>query len=684
MNSSQFNKIAESPTLFYSAVPKDCAKNIRFRMGLHTYLVEDKSARIQYLALCALDPVLFFNTALWLPNPRGVTGERTVPAILFDCQEKAVRTIKQAIEEPFDLAIDKSRDLGATFILCGTTLLYWLIQEDFNILMGSRVEDLVDKASDIVNGRTVGSEQSLFYKILYLLSSTPKYLQPNFQKTHLFLQNLDNGSAYTGQATSIGFGKGSRASVIAVDEFAAVEPKVAQALMENIADVSGCCLFNSTQGNWGEAHVYAKMLKDPDVRKIILDWSDDPRKNTGLYKSEREGEVTLYDLEYYKKEYPDLVLPKLRLANAGPDANNPLKTDKLRLKKKSVPEQYHSLFVWDGGVSNFNCFRSKWYDAEEKRPQRTKRGMAQNVLRIPAGSSDLFFSFALTEQLRDRVQTPRYFGDVNYTIGFDGCINHSELIYGSHHSPLQWWGELHNGRPLQGHNYVIGCDLSKGTGTTNSVAAFIDVNINVLVGLYVSAYLSISDFAERVVALGEWVGGNEQPLIGWEENGAPEFQVRVNELGWYNLYVKQNKLNKPTKSANKYGWRSTKGTNGTKVEVLNKLDAALHEGLRDVPRFRPLIIYDEQLINELASYVWFEGKIDIGPAAAQTESSGAKAAHGDRVIACAVANDGVEQQIAGDEQEERYFSPNSWLARKEAKEQRAAKMKKDAKVWMDT
>ena len=679
-----YSKISESTESFLAAIPKDPEKNARFRMWLHKHLLENKEDRANYLALCFLDPVIFFNTALWFPNPRGVAGDRTVPCILRPHQEKAIRKIKQAIDEGFDLAIDKSRDEGATFLLCGITLLYWLIQDEFTVLLGSRVEELVDKSTDIVNGRVVGSEKTLFYKVMFLLNNLPAYLKPKYTKTHMFLQNLENGSAYTGESTSMGFGKGSRATVIAVDELAAVEPKIAQAIIENIADVATCCIFNSTQGDWGESHPYAKMLKGGETEIIVLDWTDNPVKNIGLYKSEREGEITLYDLEYYKKEYPDLVMSKLRFINAGPNAKNPAKVDTLTLKKKSVSEQYHGLFVWDGGVSNFNCFRSVWYDSEEKRPQRTKRGMAQNVLRIPAGSSELFFSFALTERLRDRVRKPRYYGDVNYTIDFDGCINHSELVYGSHHSALQWWGELHNGRPLQGHNYVIGCDLSKGTGTSNSVAAFIDVNTNELVGLYVTAYLSISDFAERVVALGEWVGGNEQPLIGWEENGAPEFQTRLNELGWYNLYVKQNRLNKAVKSANKYGWRSTKGTSGTKVEVLNKLDAALHEGLRERPRFRPLVIYDEQTINELGSYVWFEGKVDIGPAAAQTESSGAKAAHGDRVIALAVANDGVEQQIQGDEQEERYFSPNSWLARKQAKEEKEARMRKDTKVGMDT
>ena len=307
MKPTKFNKISKSPEAFFNAIPTGIEENIDFRGDLHTYLVQDKQAKSQFLALCYLDPCIFFNTSLWCPNPRGKTGLRNVPFILRPHQNKAVREIKRCIDNSEDADIDKSRDEGATFILCGVDILYFILQEQFTVLLGSRIEPLVDTSSEIVNGNVVGNELSLFYKLLYLLNSLPLYLQPKYRKTHMFLQNLENQSAFSGQATSIGFGKGSRATVIEVDELAAIEPKIAQSIIENISDVSGCCIFNSTQGDFGESHPYAKMLLDKRVKTIILDWADNPVKQIGLYKSEKTGEVDIYDTEYYKKHYPGLI-----------------------------------------------------------------------------------------------------------------------------------------------------------------------------------------------------------------------------------------------------------------------------------------------------------------------------------------------------------------------------------------
>ena len=347
----------------------------------------------------------------------------------------------------------------------------------------------------------------------------------------------------------------------------------------------------------------------------------------------------------------------------------------------SLPDNLKSLFIADGNISNFGMPRTQWLDNEERTRVITPRGKAQNLLCIDSGSTDLFFQFGLLEKLKEGTREPYYCGDIEYTLHEDGYITESWFENGGSNSILFWWGELKQGRPFQGSNYIVGCDLSKGTGTSNSVAAILNVNTNEIVGLLVTPYLSIPNFAEKVVALCDWVGGNVAPLLIWEENGAPDFQKRIEELGYYSLYIKENKAGKMLKAGNRYGWRSTPGPNGTKVEVLNNLDAALHEGLKTEPRFSPLKIYDEQTINELSSYVWFEGKIDIGPAAMQTENSGAKAAHGDRVIAVALCNKAKRQQEPGSGEVARFYSENSWAARKEDREERTAKAKERSKVW---
>lgn len=664
MKTDHYSRISQSPEVFFKAIPQNPRENAQFRLSLHTYLVRDTGAQANYLALSYLDPAIFFNTSYWVPNPRGKAGERNVPFILYPHQVPAVRELKRAIDESYDVNIDKSRDEGATFLICGLEILYWFIQDNFTALMGSRIEDLVDRSTEIVGGTVAGNEQSLFYKLLYLLNSTPLYLQPKYTKSHMFLQNLQNGSSISGQATSTGFGKGSRATMIAVDELAAVEPNIAQCIIENIADVAGCCIFNSTQGDWGAAHPYAKLLTDERTKKIVLDWSSNPNKNAGLYKSPKEGRLIIHDTAHYRKRWPDA------FKNIRPN---------LEFDAERVAGTYP--FVTDGGVSNFGQLRSVWLDTELNRPGRTMRGAAQNIYRIPSGSSDLYFSFGLIEKLRDQTRQPYYQGDITYVLDDNNYIGETWFEPGGANSVLSWWAELNQGRPFQGHNYIVGCDLSKGTGTSNSVAAVLDVNMNELVGLLVTPYLSITDFAEKIVALCGWIGGNSAPLLTWEENGAPDFLKRLDELGYYSLYVKENKAGQKLKAGNRYGWRSTAGPNGTKVEVLNRLDAALHEGLRDEPRFPPLKIYDEQTINELSSYVWFEGKADIGPAASQTDTSGAKAAHGDRVIAVAIANLAMRQTVPGSGVTPKFYSEDSWQTRRDGVEKKETEAKAQGKTW---
>ncbi|MBW1728808.1 MAG: hypothetical protein JRJ62_14825 [Deltaproteobacteria bacterium] len=478
------------------------------------------------------------------------------------------------------------------------------------------------------------------------------------------MQSLANGSAFKGEATNLGFGKAFRSRVALVDEAAQIDPKEAGYIIENLADTAPTNLFNSTVGPWGGAHPYSKLMAEHPDKTIELSFYDSPKQGAGRYTSPEDGKVLIKDVEYYRKTYPKV------FDNISRDVVYNL---------SDLPGVFP--FIADGNISNFGCDRTAWLDEFERDKAITPRGKAQNLLMIDSGSTDMFFQFGLIEKLRDKTCKPYYQGDISYTLDENGYIYDTWFENGGSNSILSWWGVLKNGRPFQGHNYVIGCDISRGTGTTNSVDAILNVNTNEIVGLLVTPYLKISEFAEKSVALCEWVGGNVPPLLIWEENGASEFFDRVDELGYYNLYVKQDRLGKKNKSGNKYGWRSTPGPNGTKLEVFNNLDSALHEGLKEKPSFSSLYLYDIQTVNELESYVWFEGKIDIGPAAMQTETSGAKASHGDRATAVGIANKGKEQQQPGTGQETRFYSENSWMARKEAKERKEEKQRSDGKKW---
>ena len=662
MNAEQYNRISKDTATFLSAVPKDVYENIAFRKDLHGFLCTDEKAAANYLALSFLDPVIFFDSSLWTFNSQ--VDQKHIPFILWPHQEKGVRSVKNAIEIRQDRFFKKSRKQGATYINLGTLLLYFLVSPDERFLLGSRKENLVDDGSEIKDGSVIGSEETLFYKLLYMLNTLPKYLQPPIYKKHLFMQSMANNAAFKGEATNLGFGKAFRARVTLVDEAAQIEPKEAAYIIENLADTAPTNIFNSTNGPWGEAHPYSKLMKEHPDKVIELSFFDNPEQGVGRYTSPEDGKILVKDIDYYRSKYPGIY--------TNFESN-------VIYSVKDLPKEFP--FIADGNISNAGCDRTAWLDEFERDKAITYRGKCQNLLMHDTGSTEGFFQFGLLEKLRDKTREPYYRGDINYTLDKDGYIYDTWFESGGQNSIMLWWGELKNERPFQGHNYVVGCDISKGTGTTNSVAAVLNINTNEISGLLITPYLSMTDFAEKSVALCEWVGGNNPPLLIWEENGAPDFLKRVDELGYYNLFIKEDKAGKKNKSGNKYGWRSTSGPNGTKVEVLNGLDSALHEGLKENPRFSPLKIYDEQTINEMESYVWFEGRIDIGPAAMQTETSGAKASHGDRVIAVAVANYGKRQQQPGTGRELHLYVENSWMARKEAKERKEEQQNANGKQW---
>jgi len=648
--------------MLLNAIPKLPQDNKEFRKDLHGYLCTDKKAAANYLAHSFIDPVIFFNSSLWTFNSQ--LRHKHLLFILWPHQEVGVRSVKDAIEIGQDRFFKKSRKQGATYINLGVILLYFLVNPDERFLLGSRKENLVDDGSEIKDGSVIGSEETLFYKLLYMLNTLPKYLQPPIYKKNLFMQNLANNAAVKGEATNLGFGKAFRCRVALVDEAAQIEPKEAAYIIENIADTAPTSIFNSTTGPWGVAHPYAKLLNEYPDKVIELSFYDNPEQSVGRYTSPEDGKVLIKDVEYYRKTFPKVF--------------DNIRSDVV-YNIDELPKCFS--FIADGNISNFGCDRTAWLDEFERDKAITPRGKSQNLLMIDSGSTDMFFQFGLLEKLRNKTRRPYYKGDIDYTLDKDGYIYDTWFENGGENSILSWWGVLSNGRPFQGHNYVVGCDISKGTGTTNSVASVLNVNTNEIEGMLVTPYLSVVDFAEKVVALCEWIGGSDPPLLIWEENGMPDFYKRVDELGYYSLYVKEDKAGNKKKTGNKYGWKSSPGPNGTKVEIMNGLDSALHEGLKENPRFPPIKLYDEQTINEMESYVWFEGRIDVGPAATQTETSGAKATHGDRVISVGVANEGRKQQQKGTGHVSKFYSENSFMARKEAKERKETEKKENGKQW---
>ena len=306
MNSKDFATIASDPVKFLESIPRDPAANVLWRQDLHSFLADNIKAQELYIYNISENPAIFFNSALWTYNPKKNDRSRNVPFILRPAQEVAIATLKRAMDEGFDVAIDKSREEGASELLCKLFLCYWLLSPEVYMLIGSRKEELVDQSTDIKFGKVIGPHQTLFHKILYGLANLPVWWSVNFSKRHRFLQNLDNGAMIEGEATNDSFSAGNRATAVLIDELARVEPDIAQNLIDNSHDVTNCTIYNSTHFRWGAGHPFAKLLRSNKIEIITLGYEDNPEKNKGAYYTPIKGEVELLDVEYYRQNYPEI------------------------------------------------------------------------------------------------------------------------------------------------------------------------------------------------------------------------------------------------------------------------------------------------------------------------------------------------------------------------------------------
>ena len=156
--------------------PKTCKENLVFRAEI---LQSEEKQQVAY-EMCRRDILFFINVGLNIFEPRD-TKMPHKPFITWDFQDVAMLDMKRAIEQGHDIVIEKSRDMGATWIAVTVICWFWMFCPGFESLLGSRKEDLVDNFQ----------KDSLFGKFDYLIKSMPKWLLPegwNPKKNRNFLK----------------------------------------------------------------------------------------------------------------------------------------------------------------------------------------------------------------------------------------------------------------------------------------------------------------------------------------------------------------------------------------------------------------------------------------------------------------------------------------------------------------
>jgi hypothetical protein len=507
----------------------------------------EAGAFIQWLGLFA-----------WTFDPRLPEGQRHQPFVPWPIQVRAGSDIWKAIREGRDVLIDKSRDMGASWLCLAAFAWWWLFVPDTPLLAASRKEDFVDAG---------GNPDCLFWKIDYLLSRLPSWMRPRTERRHMHLANLDNGSVIDGEATNPDLGRGGRRKAILLDEFAAVEN--AGEILAATADATPCRIYNSTPK--GRANAFAEVRFSSKAQVITLHWKEHPVKGKGA-----------------------------RLITA-PDGKQ--------------------------------RWTSPWYEAECAR-RTSRKEVAQEIDIDYLASGDAFFDLDVLQRIRasGQLRPPTAVGDLDFRVdtvseGRSYRLGPVSFRENGGSRRLQIWVPLVNGRPLQNRRYAGFADIGHGTGSSNSVVKFADVNTREEVCSCATADLSPDAFADFCVALATWLGGESPAFLGWEANGPGGiFGRRVWRLG-YGAVLGNADLTIPwTPEDSKIGWYSSGGPNGQKALLLGELRGALARG--------ELTLHDEATIVEAERYIVYPSGTP-GPSDTVEETEGARAAHGDRVIAAA-------------------------------------------------
>jgi hypothetical protein len=235
-------------------------------------------------------PVEFINHWCDTFDPRNVFKGLPIrlPFILFTRQQELIQFLWACLQAEEAGLIEKSRDMGATWVCAAFSVWLWLFHPGSSVGWGSRKEALVDK---------LGDPDSIFEKMRMLIRGLPRFFLPEgFNDAHSSFMKIINpvtGSTITGEGGD-NIGRGGRKSIYFKDESAHYErpEKIEAALSENTRvpiDISSVAGLGNVFHRKREAGVeWIGEIAPGRTQVFIMDWRDHPDKNELWYRTRKE------------------------------------------------------------------------------------------------------------------------------------------------------------------------------------------------------------------------------------------------------------------------------------------------------------------------------------------------------------------------------------------------------------
>jgi phage terminase large subunit len=225
-------------------------------------------------------------------DPRNVGTERmaTMPFIMFPRQHELIRFLFALIENQGNGLIEKSRDMGATWVCGAVSLWFAIFRKGTRIGWGSRKADLVDR---------IGDMDSIFEKMRFMIRSLPPFLLPkgfdvDSDMGYMKLIVAAKDASITGESGD-DIGRGGRTLMYFKDESAHyVHPEAIEAsLGENtriqidISSVNGLGnVFHTSREN-GVVWEPGMPIRKDCSNVFIMDWRDHPDKDLVWYNNRK-------------------------------------------------------------------------------------------------------------------------------------------------------------------------------------------------------------------------------------------------------------------------------------------------------------------------------------------------------------------------------------------------------------
>ena len=223
------------------------------------------------------NPARFINDNVWTFDPRNIEIDKPtkVPLLLFPVQEDLIEfVINDCMSHSENGLIEKSRDMGLTWLMISVFVHQWLFKSGFKAGIGSRKRELVDKLGDM---------DAIFPKIRWVIDNLPGYLKPKGYRVGIHdnytrIINPYNGSVITGDGGD-NIGRGGRSTVYFVDEHAFIER--AESADASLSQNTNCIIYGSTVN--GTSNLFYKKRNDGSTKVFVMDWRQHPMKNQDWY-----------------------------------------------------------------------------------------------------------------------------------------------------------------------------------------------------------------------------------------------------------------------------------------------------------------------------------------------------------------------------------------------------------------